>query len=89
MYLKPPDLVKALFLGGNLAFGMEKVGDFVPQNVLFFFGRNGLGGSSPFMPRLLIHESKQHLMGESQGTIGSTPNSVPMVFIVFSRDSWG
>ena len=25
----------------------------------------------------------------SQGTIGCTPNSVPMVFIVFSRDSWG
>ena len=24
-----------------------------------------------------------------QGTIGCTPNSVPMVFIVFSRDSWG
>ena len=25
----------------------------------------------------------------SQGTIGCTPNSVHMVFIVFSRDSWG
>ena len=25
----------------------------------------------------------------NQGTIGCTPNSVPMVFIVFSRDSWG
>ena len=25
----------------------------------------------------------------SQGTIGCTPNSVPMVFIVFSGDSWG
>ena len=24
-----------------------------------------------------------------QGTIGCIPNSVPMVFIVFSRDSWG
>ncbi len=24
-----------------------------------------------------------------QGTIGCTPNGVPMVFIVFSRDSWG
>ena len=24
-----------------------------------------------------------------QGTMGCTPNSVPMVFIVFSRDSWG
>ena len=24
-----------------------------------------------------------------QGTVGCTPNSVPMVFIVFSRDSWG
>ena len=24
-----------------------------------------------------------------QGTVGSTPNSVPMVFIVFFRDSWG
>ena len=24
-----------------------------------------------------------------QGTIGCTPNSVPMVFIVFSWDSWG
>ena len=24
-----------------------------------------------------------------QGTIGCTPNSVPMVFIVVSRDSWG
>ena len=24
-----------------------------------------------------------------QGTIGCTPNSVPMVFIVFCRDSWG
>ena len=24
-----------------------------------------------------------------QGTIGCTPNSVPMVFTVFSRDSWG
>ena len=27
--------------------------------------------------------------GNVQGTIGCTPNSVPMVFIVFSRDSWG
>ena len=27
--------------------------------------------------------------GYGQGTIGCTPNSVPMVFIVFSRDSWG
>ena len=26
---------------------------------------------------------------KSQGTIGCTPNSVPIVFIVFSRDSWG
>ena len=26
--------------------------------------------------------------GTYQGTIGCTPNSVPMVFIVFSRDSW-
>ena len=25
----------------------------------------------------------------SQGTIGCTPNSIPMIFIVFSRDSWG
>ncbi len=25
---------------------------------------------------------------EYQGTMGCTPNSVPMVFIVFSRDSW-
>ena len=24
-----------------------------------------------------------------QGTIGCTPNNVPMVFIVFCRDSWG
>ena len=24
-----------------------------------------------------------------RGTLGCTPNSVPMVFIVFSRDSWG
>ena len=24
-----------------------------------------------------------------QGTIGCTPSCVPMVFIVFSRDSWG
>ena len=23
-----------------------------------------------------------------QGTIGCTPNSVPMEFVVFSRDSW-
>ena len=27
--------------------------------------------------------------GLFQGTIGCTPNSVPMVSIVFSRDSWG
>ena len=27
--------------------------------------------------------------GSFQGTIGCTPNSVPMVFIVFFRDSWG
>ena len=26
---------------------------------------------------------------QCQGTLGCTPNSVPMVFIVFSRDSWG
>ena len=26
--------------------------------------------------------------GTSQGTMECTPNSVPMVFIVFSRDSW-
>ena len=25
----------------------------------------------------------------NQGTSGCTPKSVPMVFIVFSRDSWG
>ena len=24
-----------------------------------------------------------------QGTIGCTPNTVPIVFVVFSRDSWG
>ena len=28
-------------------------------------------------------------MAGNQGTMGCTPNSVPMVFIVFSRDSWG
>ena len=28
-------------------------------------------------------------MFKCQGTMGCTPNSVPMVFIVFSRDSWG
>ena len=27
--------------------------------------------------------------GDIQGIIGCTPNSVPMVFLVFSRDSWG
>ncbi len=27
--------------------------------------------------------------GIFQGTIGCTPNSVSMVFIVFSSDSWG
>ena len=26
---------------------------------------------------------------KNQGTVGCTPNSVPMVFIVLSRDSWG
>lgn len=25
----------------------------------------------------------------NQGTIGCTPNNVPMVFVVFCRDSWG
>ena len=25
----------------------------------------------------------------NEGTIGCTPNRVPMVFILFSRDSWG
>ena len=25
----------------------------------------------------------------NQGIVGCTPNSVPMVFIMFSRDSWG
>ena len=33
--------------------------------------------------------SKLHKNSQNQGTIGCTPNSVPMVFIVFSRDSWG
>ena len=28
-------------------------------------------------------------ISQSQGTIGCTPNSVPMVFIVFSTDCWG
>ena len=28
------------------------------------------------------------LISIDQGTIGCTPNSVPMVFIAFSRDSW-
>ena len=28
-------------------------------------------------------------VGMCQGTTGCTPNSVPMVFIAFSRDSWG
>ena len=27
--------------------------------------------------------------GPYQGTLGCTPNSVHMVFIVFSRNSWG
>ena len=31
----------------------------------------------------------EHQGGNNQGTMGCTPNSVPMVFIVFSRDSWG
>ena len=30
-----------------------------------------------------------YTFGKPQGTIGRTPNSVPMVFIVFFRDSCG
>ena len=36
-----------------------------------------------------IHLLINQLSHEIKGTIGCTPNNVPMVFIVFSRDSWG
>ena len=36
------------------------------------------------------HETSESIpFAVFQGTIGCTPNSVPIVFIVFSRDSWG
>ena len=38
-------------------------------------------------PRPLSY--RERFEGMHQGTMGSTTNSVPMVFIVFSRDSWG
>ena len=38
---------------------------------------------------IIWHHPKQcTLNGKSQGTIGCTPNSVPMVFIVFSGNFW-
>ena len=36
-----------------------------------------------------IRDVKLESCGNFQGTIGPTPNSVAMVFIVFSRDSLG
>ena len=39
-----------------------------------------------FVQGLMFDESSRCPI---QGTIGCTPNSIPMVFIVFSRDSWG
>ena len=38
---------------------------------------------------LTIYRGPHNSIYKYQGTIGCTPNSVPMVFIVFSRDSWG
>ena len=40
-----------------------------------------------FTPSQWMRNSKK-IQPTSQGTIGCTPNSVPMVCIVFSRDSW-
>ena len=45
-----------------------------------------------FFKRLLVvfgFSERSKLNHTFQGTIGCTPKSVPMVFIVFSRDSWG
>ena len=38
---------------------------------------------------IYMYSSFKRTIHKSQGTIGCTPNSVPRVFIVFSRDSWG
>ena len=43
----------------------------------------------PHEAEVLTQLSHVHLRENIQGTIGCTHNSVPMVFIVFSRDSWG
>ena len=42
-------------------------------------------------PRTHVGPSKWDDAGDlyNQGTIGCTPKSVPMLFIVFSRVSWG
>ena len=48
--------------------------------------------SIPKKPQLCLDYQTMLLsihVNSFQGTIGCTPNSVPMVFIVFSRDSWG
>ena len=42
-----------------------------------------------FRSEIRILSISQELHASSQGIVGCTPNLVPMVFIVFSRNSWG
>ena len=61
--------------------------EYTPLRVLKVPLSNSDSNSSFFQPSCL--QWQKGYSGKYQGTIGCTPNSVPMIFIVFSRDSWG
>ena len=68
------------FLGSRLIFG-------VCLTMSFWGGGFLVPCSSGSV--LYGHQNSEPHNCSYQGTIGCTPNNVPMVFIVFSRDSWG
>ncbi len=47
------------------------------------------GAVIPSLPLYTYEVEVYATDGIPQGTIGRTPNSVHMIFIAFSRDSWG
>ena len=75
-----------------LSIGLDMFGSPKFATKSFEFGGTGMEGED-FDMCINYSISKESILiydiYYAQGTIGRTPNSVPMVFIVFSRDSWG
>ena len=91
-------------LSGKKPFYTYKMGSprsvRIPKGIICFYGKLVGKTTSPMDPSnghqlLELGNEKVDFLEEIrirffiQRTIGCTPNSVPIVFIVFSRDSWG